>query len=322
MQENEPPEQAQIKALKQQVKMLRILMVVFAIAMGVAFLSTWRSGQVLQGLLKRLPGATTAEEAPDYVSDEAREQLAKSKAVILTGYKDLGTQLRPVVKEILWLAPGSTFDYAVGDELGIPVDKMPNTRYGDGNVVFCEGVPGKRVHETRSFAIHGEEIPALKMRLAKFRELVAALPKAGEAAAPAEENSAEENTAGSSDDVEDALRTAKAVLITENQNQGTKLRPVITEILWVAPGAIFPHKVGDEFGFTIEKKPGVGYADSNVVICEDLSGTMIAKQNASIFSGDVPAFHMRLEKFRKLVAELPKAEAKAPADGLDGAPGH
>lgn len=322
MQENEPPQQDQIKSLQQQVRMLRILVLILIVSINVVLFlfSSRRSDRMVEGT-----GTTEQLPPPDYVSQEAKDELARTKAVVLADYKDLGSELHMVVREILWVAPGAVLDRPVGEEIGSPMKKEPGVGHGDSVLVFCKGPDGKPLEVYYSTPIYGGKIAAFGMRLEKFRELVEQLKKEeGQGlVTPRVEKPGMTTAIGSWDsgvsdtkDPKEALRTAKAVVLTEYQDRGTELRPVIKEILWMAPGVTFRHKVGDEFGMAREKSPVKRYGDGTVIFCEQSPGSrggpVEEVRNVAVYAGRIPAFEMKLEDFRKLVEELPKEAAGAP----------
>jgi hypothetical protein len=103
------------------------------------------------------------------------ETIADADAIVLAENVEKKGKFHHFVTEILWVAPGVTFDYVVGDEIGHPLDKDRGSDYGERELMICTGNPARMVSAS---AIYGGRLPAYgDIKLSTFRELIEARRK-------------------------------------------------------------------------------------------------------------------------------------------------
>lgn len=104
------------------------------------------------------------------LSEDPAKLIAESTAIVLSEYREDGDKLRSYTKEVLWVAPGVSFDYEPGDEIGYPHDIDRHTDIGEGQITFCKGDPA-RPKQTSN--IYRGRIPAFDdIKVGKFIALV------------------------------------------------------------------------------------------------------------------------------------------------------
>lgn len=87
------------------------------------------------------------------------KQIANASAILVTRHTTGDAEPKNIISEILFLKPGTTLAYAVGDEFlpyGRPVDG--SQLVGDGEIVFLTGSPPSFKYST---TYSGDECPGL-----------------------------------------------------------------------------------------------------------------------------------------------------------------
>ncbi|MCP5155752.1 MAG: hypothetical protein H6983_16405 [Ectothiorhodospiraceae bacterium] len=108
---------------------------------------------------------------PDFDELPLEQRIQRASVIAVARYESGDSEhLRAVFTEILKRAPGTEFNYAIGDEFPhARVVPRENVHYGDGLVVFFEGSPA-RMRMSMTFA--EERILGLgDMRLERFRQM-------------------------------------------------------------------------------------------------------------------------------------------------------
>jgi hypothetical protein len=87
-------------------------------------------------------GMSSLEQVEDFYSLPLERKIALASVIAIGRYKRDGDRIKCVLSEILKVAPGTTFYYAVGDEFQELSHMLkPNESYGDGQLVFFVGSP-------------------------------------------------------------------------------------------------------------------------------------------------------------------------------------
>jgi hypothetical protein len=78
----------------------------------------------------------------DFYEWPLEKQVANASVIALTKFEQDGPRIKSVISEILKLAPGTTFNYHVGDEYARGSRYVrDNTSYGDGEIIFFTDSP-------------------------------------------------------------------------------------------------------------------------------------------------------------------------------------
>ncbi|MDP0492536.1 MAG: hypothetical protein Q7Q71_15935 [Verrucomicrobiota bacterium JB023] len=102
---------------------------------------------------------------------ELQEEIANANAIVLADRVSQDRKVRDVITEILMKNPDVPFYYGIGEQIGSATTIKPDTRYGDGSVIFCQGSPARL---KRAAAIYDGRIPAFgQLPVTKLREMVA-----------------------------------------------------------------------------------------------------------------------------------------------------
>jgi hypothetical protein len=78
----------------------------------------------------------------DFYEWPLEKQVANASVIVLTKFERDGPRIKSIISEILKLAPGTTFNYHVGDEYARGSRYVrENTSYGDGEIIFFTDSP-------------------------------------------------------------------------------------------------------------------------------------------------------------------------------------
>ena len=121
-------------------------------------------------LPRELEPSNRRPQRPIVVDPELARKIDQSTAILLTENEERDGKIFSKVFEVLKLDPDVAFYYEVGDVMGPPIEAKSGTRYGEGQVVFCEGSPATMRSAT---SIHRGRAPGLgDMPLSILREIV------------------------------------------------------------------------------------------------------------------------------------------------------
>jgi hypothetical protein len=103
--------------------------------------------------------------------------------------------------------------------------------------------------------------------------------------------------------LEEQLRRASVVLITENREERGMIRAYIKEVLKQSPGTVFHYAVGDEYLPLAETpRENVRYGDGSLVLLQGSPAEM--RTSDSIYNGQLPGHaNLPLKAVRELVAQ-------------------
>jgi hypothetical protein len=102
---------------------------------------------------------------------------------------------------------------------------------------------------------------------------------------------------------DEKVKRASVILITENKQEGGKIRAIIKEQIKRAPNTTFHYSVGDEYlpGTILEPKPDTRYGDGSLVLLQGSPAT--SHGSYAIYNGSIPGLgEMPVSKIREIVA--------------------
>jgi len=146
---NPPEEQdASIRAIRRLTFAVWALVVVLVANMSVQLLTGFLPVMFARKLIDDSYGPTSHRSKPfvdpmaDFYEWPLEKQVASASVIVLTRFEKDGPRIKSVISEILKLAPGTTFNYRVGDEYARGSRYVrENTSYGDGEIVFFTDSP-------------------------------------------------------------------------------------------------------------------------------------------------------------------------------------
>jgi len=103
--------------------------------------------------------------------------------------------------------------------------------------------------------------------------------------------------------LEEKVKRASIILLTENKQESGKIRAFIKEELKRAPGTAFHYSIGDEYlPLAVVPRQNTTYGDGALVFLQGSPASN--RESYSIYNGSISAFgEMPLPKVRQIIAE-------------------
>ena len=146
----DPPKEqdTSIRAIRRLTIAVWALVLVLVVNTALQLLTGFLPVMFARTLFDDSPGPTSLRSYPsvdpmaDFYEWPLDKQVANASVIVLTKFEQDGPRIKSMISEILKLAPGTTFNYRVGDEYARGSRYVrENTSYGDGEIVFFTDSP-------------------------------------------------------------------------------------------------------------------------------------------------------------------------------------